>query len=76
MTTTVDLAGLDEAIKKAVRKLAQLTTENAKLRKQLAAAKKRKGSSAESGSEAAETVAEVRERLRRLESDLEGVLAS
>ena len=74
MTTTVDLAGLEEAIEKVVQKLAELTTENAKLKKQLTA--KRKGGSAKSDSQAVETVAEVRERLQRLESDLEGLLAS
>ena len=74
MTTTGDLAGLEEAVKKAVRTLAELKADNAKLKKQLAAARKRKGSSAKSGSQDAETVAEVRERLQRLESDLEGLL--
>lgn len=74
MTTTVDLAGLEEAIENVVQKLAELKTENAKLKKQLTA--KRKGGSPKSDSQAVETVAEVRERLQRLESDLEGLLAS
>ena len=74
MRTTVDLSGLEAAIKKAAKKLGQLRAENAKLTKQLAAAKKRKGSPAESGS-GAETVAEVRERLVLLESDLESLLS-
>ncbi len=76
MTRTVDLSGLEAAIKKTAKKLGQLTAENAKLTKQLAAAKKRKGSPAESGSNADETVAEVRERLVLLESNLESLLSS
>lgn len=75
MTTTVDLSGLEAAIKKVAKKLGQLRAENAKLTKQLAAAKKRKGRPAESGSGTEETVAEVRGRLVRLESDLESLLS-
>ena len=74
MTTDMDLAGLEEAVKKAIARLGKLSAENAKLEKQLAAAKKSKSAKKASKPEAG--AAEVRERLERLEQDLEGLLPS
>ena len=79
MAKKADLESLEEAVGKAIHRIADLGKQNAKLQKELARAKKKATSatSAKGGGGPADSrTAEIRGRLERLEQDLGRLLAS
>ena len=79
MAKKPDLKSLEEAVAKAIHRIADLDKQNAKLQKELARAKKKATSATSaksSGSPADPRTAEIREHLERLEQDLGSLLAS
>ena len=79
MAKKADFESLEEAVGKAIHRIADLGNQNAKLRKELARAKKRAASgisAKNSGAPDDPRTVEVRGRLERLEQDLRSLLAS
>jgi len=76
MAEKADLESLEEAVGRAIHRIADLGKQNAKLQKELARAKKKATSAKSGGGPANSRTAEVRGRLERLEQDLGSLLAS
>ena len=79
MAEKADLESLEEAVGKAIERIADIGKQNAKLRKELARTKKeaRSATSPKGGGGPADPrTVEIRGRLERLEQDLGSLLAS